>query len=89
MMQGWKFAGVALGAAFAWLVSCAADAVRRAQIFGSRVTKVIVGELGPGFEKATGLKPVVVADVAAVRNGALRVVSRSILRCWWISRSTT
>ena len=36
------------------------------KIFGSRVTKVIVGELGPQFEKATGFKPVVVADVAAV-----------------------
>jgi hypothetical protein len=67
MMQGWKFAGVALGAAFAWLVSCAADAgAAELKIFGSRVTKVIVGELGPGFEKATGLKPVVVAAVAAV-----------------------
>jgi molybdate transport system substrate-binding protein len=36
------------------------------KIFGSRVTKVIVGELGPQFEKATGFKPIVVADVAAV-----------------------
>jgi molybdate transport system substrate-binding protein len=36
------------------------------KIFGSRVTKVIVGELGAQFEKATGLTPVVVADVAAV-----------------------
>ena len=36
------------------------------KIFGSRVTKVIVGELGPQFEKATGFTPVVVADVAAV-----------------------
>ncbi len=36
------------------------------KIFGSRVTKVIVGELGPQFEKAAGLTPVVVADVAAV-----------------------
>jgi molybdate transport system substrate-binding protein len=36
------------------------------KIFGSRVTKVIVGELGPQFEKDTGFKPVVVADVAAV-----------------------
>jgi molybdate transport system substrate-binding protein len=30
------------------------------------VTKVIVGELGPQFEKDTSFKPVVVADVAAV-----------------------
>jgi molybdate transport system substrate-binding protein len=36
------------------------------KIFGSRVTKVIVGELGPQFEKDTSFKPVVVADVAAV-----------------------
>src|SRR3954471_20581384 len=36
------------------------------KIFGSRVTKVIVGELGPQFEKATGHTPVVVADVAQV-----------------------
>src|SRR4051794_9973119 len=34
--------------------------------FCSRVTKVIVGELGPQFEKVTGYTPVVVADVAAV-----------------------
>ena len=36
------------------------------KIFGSRVTKVIVGELGMQFEKVTGYTPVVVADVAAV-----------------------
>jgi molybdate transport system substrate-binding protein len=36
------------------------------KIFGSRVTKVIVGELGPLFEKVTGTTPVVVADVAQV-----------------------
>src|SRR6188768_2648891 len=36
------------------------------EIFGSRVTKVIVGELGPQFEKATGFKPAVTADVAQV-----------------------
>jgi molybdate transport system substrate-binding protein len=36
------------------------------KIFGSRVTKVIVGELGPQFEKATGFKPAVTADVAQV-----------------------
>jgi molybdate transport system substrate-binding protein len=66
-MQGLKFAGVALAAAFAGIVSCVqgADAAEL-KIFGSRVTKVIVGELGPGFEKTTGFKPEVVADVAAV-----------------------
>jgi len=36
------------------------------KIFGSRVTKVIVAELGPQFEKATGYTPVVIADVAQV-----------------------
>ena len=36
------------------------------KIFGSRVTKVMVGELAPQFEKTTGFTPVVVADVAAV-----------------------
>ena len=36
------------------------------KIFGSRVTKVIVGELAAQFEKTTGFTPVVVADVAAV-----------------------
>ncbi len=36
------------------------------KIFGSRVTKVVVAELAPQFEQATGFKPVVVADVAAV-----------------------
>lgn len=60
-----KFAGVALAAALAWLDVSAANAAEL-KIFGSRVTKVIVGELGPRFEKATGFKPEVVADVAAV-----------------------
>jgi molybdate transport system substrate-binding protein len=36
------------------------------KIFGSRVTKVIVSELGPQFTKATGYTPVVTADVAQV-----------------------
>jgi len=36
------------------------------KIFGSRVTKIVVAELAPQFEQATGFKPVVVADVAAV-----------------------
>jgi len=34
------------------------------KIFGSRVTKVIMGELAAQFEQANGFKPVVVADVA-------------------------
>ncbi len=36
------------------------------KILGSRVTKVIVAELGPQFEKDTGFKPVVDASVAQV-----------------------
>src|SRR6516165_457835 len=36
------------------------------KIFGSRVTKMVVGDLGPGFEQATGNKLAVVTDVAAV-----------------------
>src|SRR6185503_20958889 len=54
-------------AALALLVLMAnpADAAEL-KIFGSRVTKVVVGELAPQFTKATGLTPVVVADVAAV-----------------------
>jgi molybdate transport system substrate-binding protein len=52
-------------ATLGWLGANGADAAEL-KIFGSRVTKVIVGELGPQIEKATGLTPVVVADVAAV-----------------------
>jgi molybdate transport system substrate-binding protein len=36
------------------------------KIFGSRVTKMVIAEIGPQFEQATGYKPVVVSDVAAV-----------------------
>src|SRR5262245_4007817 len=36
------------------------------KIFGSRVTKMLVGDLGPSFEQATGHKLNVVTDVAAV-----------------------
>jgi molybdate transport system substrate-binding protein len=52
----------------ALLVMLATNPVDAAElkIFASRVTKVIVGELGPQFEKDTGFKPIVVADVAAV-----------------------
>ena len=66
-MHRFKFAGVILGATLACLVLCANHAgATELKIFGSRVTKVIVGELGPGFEKTTGFKPVVTADVAQV-----------------------
>src|SRR5712691_2518961 len=36
------------------------------KIFGSRVTKMLMADIGEGFERATGFKPVVVTDVAAV-----------------------
>jgi molybdate transport system substrate-binding protein len=36
------------------------------KIFGSRVTKMIVEEIGPQFERTTGHRLVVLADVAAV-----------------------
>jgi molybdate transport system substrate-binding protein len=36
------------------------------KIFGSRVTKMVMGDLGAQFEQASGLKPVVITDVAAV-----------------------
>jgi len=36
------------------------------KIFGSRVTKMVMGDMGPGFEQATGHKLTVVTDVAAV-----------------------
>jgi molybdate transport system substrate-binding protein len=36
------------------------------KIFGSRVTKMIVEDIGPQFERATGHRLVVVTDVAAV-----------------------
>jgi molybdate transport system substrate-binding protein len=46
------------------LVPCAEAA--ELKIFGSRVTKMMVGDLGPGFEQATGHRLTVIADVAAV-----------------------
>jgi molybdate transport system substrate-binding protein len=36
------------------------------KIFGSRVTRMMMADIGPPFERATGLTPVVVTDVAAV-----------------------
>jgi molybdate transport system substrate-binding protein len=36
------------------------------KIFGSRVTRMVVGDVGPSFEQATGNKLTVVTDVAAV-----------------------
>jgi molybdate transport system substrate-binding protein len=36
------------------------------KVFGSRVTRMMMADVGPGFEQATGFTPVVVTDVAAV-----------------------
>jgi molybdate transport system substrate-binding protein len=50
------------------IVSAQTSAAHSAElkIFGSRVTKMLMADIGPAFEHATGLKPVVVTDVAAV-----------------------
>ena len=55
-----------LGALLALLAIASPANSAELKIFGSRVTKVIVGELGARFEKSTGYQPLVVADVAAV-----------------------
>src|ERR1041385_5471642 len=53
--------GVGLLAGSAQMASAA-----ELKIFGSRVTKMMIGDLGPGFERSTGHKLVVITDVAAV-----------------------
>ena len=57
-----------LWAAALGLVLLQAGAVGAAElkIFGSRVTKMMIDDLGGEFERETGFKPVVVTDVAAV-----------------------
>ena len=51
----------------AMMVSCVgAASAADLKVFGSRVTKMVVGDLGAGFERATGNKLTVVTDVAAV-----------------------
>src|SRR5262249_9011080 len=42
------------------------------KIFGSRVTKMVIEEIGPQFERTTGYKPVVVTDVAAVMKRRIK-----------------
>ncbi len=44
---------------------CAAAAADL-KVFGSRVTRMVIGDIGPAFERATGHKITVVTDVAAV-----------------------
>jgi len=49
------------------IVTLGADAnSAELKIFGSRVTKMVIDDIGPQFEQATGYKTVVVTDVAAV-----------------------
>ena len=76
--------GVALMISLAG-TACAADL----KIFGSRVTKMVVGDVGPGFEQATGNKLTVITDVAAVMSGASSRASRSTSPCWSTSRPTS
>jgi molybdate transport system substrate-binding protein len=61
-MRKWRGLAVLL----VWLAILSPANAAELKIFGSRVTKVIVGEFAAEFEKSTGFKPVVVADVAAV-----------------------
>jgi molybdate transport system substrate-binding protein len=55
-------AAVAAGLLLAANVGGAAEL----KIFGSRVTKMLMADIGEGFERSTGFAPVVVTDVAAV-----------------------
>jgi len=56
---------VMVGVALMVLLAGTASAAEL-KIFGSRVTKMVMGDVGPGFEQATGNKLTVVTDVAAV-----------------------
>ncbi len=52
----------------AGLLAVAANSASAAElkIFGSRVTKMVIDDIGPQFERATGHKLIVLTDVAAV-----------------------
>jgi molybdate transport system substrate-binding protein len=56
---------LALGAAL-MLVQAAPAAADELKIFGSRVTKMVIGDVGPDYERSTGHKLTVLTDVAAV-----------------------
>ncbi len=56
---------VAIGAALIVATLGSAQAAEL-KIFGSRVTKMVIGDMGPGFEQATGHRLTVITDVAAV-----------------------
>jgi len=63
LMKKLSFVGAAVG-----LFAIAAGPASSAEltIFGSRVTKMIVEDIGPQFERATGHRLAVLTDVAAV-----------------------
>ena len=65
MLKTYRVLRAAALAASALLATATSEAAEL-KIFGSRVTKVMVGELAAGFKASTGLDPIVVADVAAV-----------------------
>jgi len=56
---------LALGAAL-MLAHAGPAAAQELKIFGSRVTKMVVGDIGPGYERSSGRKLTVLTDVAAV-----------------------
>jgi molybdate transport system substrate-binding protein len=56
---------VIVGAALMVFLAGASSAAEL-KIFGSRVTRMVLGDVGPGFERATGNRLTVVTDVAAV-----------------------
>src|SRR5215475_14647644 len=60
-----RLSRLVIGAAVMLSLAGAASAAEL-KIFGSRVIKMVVGDVGPGFEQATGNKLTVVTDVAAV-----------------------
>jgi ABC-type molybdate transport system substrate-binding protein len=61
------------------------------KIFGSRVTRMVIGDIGAQFEQSSGHTPVVVSDVAAVMKRriesgepfdlAVRIAQRGPARC--------
>ena len=63
MTRGIALSQLALAAA---LMLAGTASAAELKIFGSRVTRMMIGDLGPPFEQATGHKLAVVTDVAAV-----------------------
>jgi molybdate transport system substrate-binding protein len=52
-------------AAALMLAHAGSAAAEELKIFGSRVTRMVVGDVGPGYEQTTGRKLTVLTDVAA------------------------